>query len=121
MTASADEAAARLKRFMQRFMDGVPHLKLMGIGYRDHGKDWAELEMPFAEQQLADPDYGIIASGAIFTLLDNCAGFAVLVARGEMVPHATLDMRAGVARHGDRPCRMLSHHPPDRLCARPGA
>jgi uncharacterized protein (TIGR00369 family) len=98
MTADAEKAAARQQRFMQRFMDGVPHLKLMGIGYRAHGKDWAELEMPFAEQQLADPDYGIIASGAIFTLLDNSAGFAVLVARGELVSHATLDMRVDYLR-----------------------
>ncbi|MFZ4689897.1 MAG: PaaI family thioesterase [Polymorphobacter sp.] len=92
------DAAARQRRFLQRFMDGVPHLKLMGILYRDHGTDWAELEMPFAPQQLADPDYGIIASGAIFTLLDNAAGFAVLVARGEMSPHATLDMRVDYLR-----------------------
>ena len=88
----------RQHRFVQYFVSGVPHLAALGIAYRTHGPDWAELEMPFAEQQLADPDYGIIASGAIFTLLDNCAGFAVLVARGEMIPHATLDMRVDYLR-----------------------
>lgn len=106
---AAAQAAARQKRFLQRFMDGVPHLRLMGIGYRDHGKDWAELEMPFAERQLADPDYGIIASGAIFTLLDNCAGFAVLVARGEMIPYATLDMRVDYLRGPAMRATVIGH------------
>jgi uncharacterized protein (TIGR00369 family) len=92
------DPAERQRRWIQRFMDGVPHLKLLGIGYRAHGPDWAELEMPFAPQQVADPDYGIIASGAIFTLMDNAAGFSVLVARGEIHPHATLDMRVDYLR-----------------------
>jgi uncharacterized protein (TIGR00369 family) len=109
MTRGADDAAARQKRFLQRFLDSVPHLKLIGIGYRDHGKDWAELEMPFAEQQLADPDYGIIASGAIFTLLDNCAGFAVLVVRGEMIPYATLDMRVDYLRPPAAKATVIGH------------
>lgn len=98
MTRTPEEAAAGQRRFIQRFMDGVPHLKLLGIGYRDHGNDWAELEMPFAPQQVSDPDYGIIASGAIFTLMDNAAGFAVLVARGTPALHATLDMRLDYLR-----------------------
>lgn len=93
-----EESAARQRRWIQRFMDGVPHLKMLGIGYRDHGKDWAELEMPFADQQLADPDYGIIASGTIFALLDNAAGFAVQVAKNELVPMATLDLRVDYLR-----------------------
>ena len=98
MTGGADDAAARQKLFLQRFLDSVPH-----------GKDWAELEMPFAEQQLADPDYGIIASGAIFTLLDNCAGFAVLVVRGEMIPYATLDMRVDYLRAPAAKATVIGH------------
>ena len=92
------DAAERQRRWIQRFMDGVPHLKLLGIGYRAHGPDWAELDMPFGEQQVADPDYGIIASGAIFALLDNAAGFAVQVTRNELAPMATLDLRVDYLR-----------------------
>jgi uncharacterized protein (TIGR00369 family) len=104
-----DDAAALQKRWIQRFMDGVPHLKMLGIGYRAHGKDWAELEMPFAEQQVADPDYGIIASGAIFALLDNAAGFAVQVARGELVPMATLDLRVDYLRGPAPRATVIGH------------
>lgn len=100
MTSGVTEPdpAERQRRWIQRFMDGVPHLKLLGIRYLGHGSDWAELDMPFGEQQVADPDYGIIASGAIFALLDNAAGFAVQVAKKEMVPMATLDLRVDYLR-----------------------
>jgi uncharacterized protein (TIGR00369 family) len=104
-----DDAAARQKRWIQRFMDGVPHLKMLGIGYLAHGKDWAELEMPFAEQQVADPDYGIIASGAIFALLDNAAGFAVQVARSELTPMATLDLRVDYLRGPAPRATVIGH------------
>lgn len=107
--AAANDAAARQKRWIQRFMDGVPHLKMLGIGYKAHGKDWAELEMPFAEQQVADPDYGIIASGAIFALLDNAAGFAVQVARAELIPMATLDLRVDYLRGPAPRATVIGH------------
>jgi len=96
--APSDDAAARQQRFIQRFMVSVPHVAALGIGYRGHGDDWAELDMPFAAQQVADPDYGIIASGAIFTLMDSAAGFAVHVALKQFVPVATLDLRVDYLR-----------------------
>ncbi len=92
---TADE---RQQRFVQHFLAGVPHLAALGIAYRTHGPDWAELVMPFAEQQLADPDYGIIASGAIFTLMDSAAGFSVHMALGEFAPIATIDLRIDYLR-----------------------
>ncbi len=95
MTTTPDE---RQQRFIQRFMNGVPHLTSLDIVYQAHGPDWAELAMPFAEQQLVDPDYGIIASGAIFTLLDSAAGFAVFIRRNVLDPQATLDLRIDYLR-----------------------
>lgn len=88
----------RQQRFVQRMLSGVPHLQALGIAYHTHGPDWAELHMPFADQQLADPDYGIIASGAIFTLLDSAAGFSVNMALKEFRPIATIDLRLDYLR-----------------------
>jgi len=76
----------------------VPHARALGLGLEDHGSDWAALNMPYAEHLLADPDYGIIASGAIYTLMDNAAGFCVLLARGGFEPYATLDLRLDYLR-----------------------
>ena len=88
----------RQQRFIQQFMGGVPHLAALGIRYRRHDREWVELEMPFAEQQIADPDYGIIASGAIFTLMDSAAGFAVHMGLNAFLPIATIDMRIDYLR-----------------------
>ncbi len=92
------EAEARMQRFINGFMQGVPHLALLGIRYRRHGDIWAELELPYAPQLVAYPESGVIASGAIFTLMDSASGFSVFVARGRMEPHATLDLRCDYLR-----------------------
>lgn len=105
MTAPED----RQQRFIQRFMNGIPHLAALGIHYHAHGPDWAELAMPFADQQLADPDHGIIASGAIFTLMDSAAGFAVFIKRNTLSPHATLDLRLDYLR-APRPRATITGH-----------
>jgi uncharacterized protein (TIGR00369 family) len=92
------EAEARLKRYVDRFMSAVPHLQALGIGFRAMGPDWAELEMPYAPQLVAYPETGVIASGAIFSLMDSAAGFSVIVKHGKFEPHATLDLRCDYLR-----------------------
>lgn len=92
------DAEARLKRYVDRFMSAVPHLQALGIGFRAMGPDWAELEMPYAPQLVAYPETGVIASGAVFSLMDSAAGFAVIVKRGAFEPHATLDLRCDYLR-----------------------
>ncbi len=90
--------AARMRGFFDRFLQAVPHLGALGIRYSDQGKDWAELSLPYAPQLVAYPETGVIASGAIFSLMDTAAGFAVLVALGRFLPHATLDLRCDYLR-----------------------
>ncbi len=87
-----------MRRFVNKFMETVPHLQALGIGYVASGSNWAELQMPYAPQLVAYPDTGVIASGAIFSLMDSAAGFSVVVARGRMEPHATLDLRCDYLR-----------------------
>lgn len=94
----APDDAARMRRFLDRFLAAVPHLGALGIGYAAHGDDWAELLLPYAPALVAYPETGVIASGAIFSLMDTAAGFAVLVKRGALVPHATLDLRCDYLR-----------------------
>ncbi len=87
-----------LRDMSRQFMAAVPHLAALGIGFADAGRDWAELEMPYAPQLVAYPETGVIASGAVFSLMDTAAGFAVLVKLGRMVQHATLDLRCDYLR-----------------------
>lgn len=88
----------RFRRYAARFMSAVPHLQALGIGFVRKGDIWVELEMPYAPQLVAYPETGVIASGAIFSLMDSAAGFSVLVARGKFEPHATLDLRCDYLR-----------------------
>lgn len=83
----------RQKRFVQRFMDAIPHQEMLGISFHASGPDWAELELAYSPDLVAYPDTGVIASGAIYALMDSTAGFAVMVALGETAPIATLDLR----------------------------
>lgn len=88
----------RMQRFIARFMEGVPHIAALGIRYRGHGANWAELELPYAEQLVAYPTSGVIASGGIFTLMDSTAGFSVFARMANFAPQATLDLRCDYLR-----------------------
>ena len=92
-----DDLAA-MQRFVDKFMWAVPHLNALGISYVQSGPNWAELRMPYAPQLVAYPDTGVIASGAIFSLMDSAAGVSVVVAMGRLAPHATLDLRCDYLR-----------------------
>ncbi len=95
---SEEAESARQQRFIGRFMENVPHLKQLGISYVAHGPGWAQLEMPYAPHLVAYPDNGVVASGAIFTLMDSTAGFSVFTAQTHWAPHATLDLRLDYLR-----------------------
>ena len=98
MSADGADGAARIQRFADRFMEAVPHLQALGIRYVGSGPNWAELRMPYAPQLIAYPETGVIASGAIFSLMDSAAGLSVFVAMKRFEPHATLDLRCDYLR-----------------------
>lgn len=70
----------------------------LGIRYRDHGPDWAELELPYDPHQIGDPSSGVLASGPILSLMDMATSFSVWMKRGGFLPHATLDLRIDYLR-----------------------
>jgi uncharacterized protein (TIGR00369 family) len=74
------------------------HGGLLGIGYRAHGTDWAELDLPFRDELVGDPARGVLASGPIVALMDMATSVAVWMKRGGFVAHATLDLRVDYLR-----------------------
>lgn len=70
----------------------------LGIRYHAHAEDWVELALPFAADQVGDPERGVIASGPIVTLMDMATSMAVWQRRGAFLPHATLDLRVDYLR-----------------------
>ncbi|WBX85071.1 PaaI family thioesterase [Sphingosinicella microcystinivorans] len=91
-----------VKPIVDAFLGFVPHVKALGLGFRAIGDDWAELTLPYAEHLVAYPGDdgapGIIASGAIFSLMDSVGGMAVIAKSKRMVRQATLDLRIDYLR-----------------------
>lgn len=91
-----------MKPVIDHFMSNVPHVKALGIGFSGVGRDWAELTLPWSQHLVGYPgaegEKGVIASGAIFTLMDTVGGFSVHAARRSAAGHATLDLRLDYLR-----------------------
>lgn len=80
--------------FAQMFVDRVPQLRALAIafvGVDAEGK--ATIKLPYDEKLVGFPDTGVLAGGAIYTLMDSVAGIAVFAALGAYMPAATLDLR----------------------------
>ncbi len=69
------------------------HGDAVGMNYEKHGEDWIELSLAWREELVGVASSGILASGAIVSLIDSAAGLAVWIARGQYRPSATLDLR----------------------------
>lgn len=88
----------RTAKAVDRFMRHVPHLNALGVRFRAAGPRWAEMELPYGAHLVAYPESGVIASGAIFSLMDSVCGFSVFMALEQWLPHATLDLRCDYLR-----------------------
>ncbi len=71
----------------------VGHGRALGLTFRDVGEDWIELALPWREELVGVPDSGILASGAIVSLLDTCGGASVWLALTRFQPLVTIDLR----------------------------
>jgi uncharacterized protein (TIGR00369 family) len=76
----------------------VGHGRALGMEYGASGDDWTELVLPWREELVGVPDSGILASGAIVSLIDTASGTAVWVALGKFIPLVTIDMRIDYLR-----------------------
>jgi uncharacterized protein (TIGR00369 family) len=85
------------ERFMS-YVRRLGHGGALGINYHGHGKDWAELSLPYDQQLIGMAETGIIASGPIISLMDMATSIAIWVRLGRFRPQATLDLRVDYLR-----------------------
>lgn len=85
------------ERFMAYVRD-VGHGGAIGISYRGHGGDWAELGLPYDERLIGMAETGIIASGPIISLMDMATSLAIWIRLGRFRHQATLDLRVDYLR-----------------------
>ncbi|MBX3565646.1 MAG: PaaI family thioesterase [Sphingomonas sp.] len=84
------------RRFFEHRFGG--HGDTLGIDYRAHGADWAELMLPYDARLIGDPASGVLASGPILALMDMATSVGVWLRLGAFKPHATLDLRIDYLR-----------------------
>ena len=85
----------------ERFMAYVRHVGhggALGIAYRAHGEDWAELRLPYDPRLVGMPDSGIIASGPIISLMDMATSLSIWCKLGRFRHQGTLDLRVDYLR-----------------------
>jgi uncharacterized protein (TIGR00369 family) len=76
----------------------VGHGKALGLEYRNSGPNWVELALPWREELVGVPETGVLASGAIVSLIDTTSGASTWMKLGQFVPIVTLDLRIDYMR-----------------------
>lgn len=74
------------------------HSGWLGLKYRAHGDDWAELELPWREDLVGEAERHVLASGPIISMMDMAAGLSIWTAQGRFTAIATLDLRVDYQR-----------------------
>ncbi len=74
------------------------HTGWLGLRYCAHGNNWVELELPWREDLLGEPDRPVLASGPIVSLMDMASGMAIWTTKTQFIPVATLDLRVDYQR-----------------------
>ena len=85
----------------ERFFEMARHYghgRALGLEYRQSAENWIELALPWREELVGLTPEGILASGAIVSLLDTCGGASVWMALGHFQPLATIDLRLDYLR-----------------------
>ena len=71
----------------------VGHGRALQLEYRNSADHWIELALPWREELVGIAETGILASGAIVSLVDMSGGASVWMAMGKFVPLVTIDLR----------------------------
>ena len=76
----------------------IGHGRALGLEFRDSGSNWAELALPWREQLVGIPETGVLASGAVVSLIDTASGTSVWVSLDKFLPIVTVDLRLDYLR-----------------------
>ena len=98
---SATTGAFDPERFFT-LMRHVGHGRALGLEYRASGEHWVELALPWREQLVGVPETGVLASGAIVSLVDTAGGASIWMALGHFQPIVTIDLRLDYLRPATR-------------------
>ncbi len=103
---------------ISKMMRMVPQLAALGAEIVALEPARAIMRLPYAEHLVAYRESGVLAGGAVFTLMDSVMGAAVFSALDRPLPVATLDLRIdylkpaqkGVELLARAECYRVTHH-----------
>lgn len=91
-----EDAAGRPNFDARRFFKmarQVGHTRALDLEYVASGENWMELAMDWRQELVGIAESGILASGAIVSLIDTASGGSIWTRLGRFRPMATLDLR----------------------------
>ncbi|WP_395543383.1 PaaI family thioesterase [Neotabrizicola sp. sgz301269] len=77
----------------RQFIAALPHAHALGLEMEEVGSGVAVIAMPYDPRFVGDPSTGVIAGGAVSTLMDTASGAAVMCHPAGTGVTATLDLR----------------------------
>lgn len=103
---------------IQKMVDAIPQISALGIKVHGFGVREATLALPYGDHLVGFPETGVIAGGAVYSLMDTVCGMAVFSALGAYKPIATLDLRIDYLKpatphetvYGWAECYKLTRH-----------
>ena len=84
--------------FAQAFITALPHARALGLVVEEIGEGRATILMPYDPRLIGDPATGVIAGGAVSTLMDTASGASVMCHPANTGTTATLDLRIDYMR-----------------------
>lgn len=91
---SSDTILARARQFTE----AIPHAKALSMTLKSVEPGRAVMAMPYDDRMVGDVDTGVIHGGAVFALMDTCAGAAVMSHPEAGLSTATIDLRIDYMR-----------------------
>ncbi len=94
----SDRAAGFDPRSFFELARRIGHGRALGLEFRDSGENWAELALRWREELVGVPETGVLASGAIVSLIDMASGTSIWVTLDKFLPIVTIDLRLDYLR-----------------------
>lgn len=94
----SDTQKTRRDALARQFIEAIPHAQELGMQLIAVDDGRAVIAMDYDARLVGDPETGVIHGGAVSTLMDTCAGAAVMSHPAAAIATATLDLRIDYMR-----------------------